>query len=112
MLALGIFVNRSGGANSGHHILALGIDKIFSVKLIFSVTGIAGKGYSGSRGLSHISENHALDIHRGAPFIRNTLYPAVADRALAVPGGKHRSNPAPELLIRLIGEFLAYDFFY
>jgi len=102
-------VGVDGGrcANTCHHIFPLSIDQIFTVKLVFTIARIAGKGHTGSGVFSHITEDHGLDVDRCTPVVRNTLNPPIADRPLAVPGGKHRTNRTPQLGIGFIRKFLA-----
>ena len=108
VLRLRCLVDRGRGANSGDHVLALGVDEVLAVKDVFVVSaGIAAEGDAGGAGVSHISEDHGLHVDRGAPHVRNPLDLAVQDRPRAVPGGEDGTETAPELLLSIIGEGLA-----
>jgi len=40
-------LQRSGGPDSGHHILALGVDQVFTIEFLLSSGRVAGKADSG-----------------------------------------------------------------
>ena len=85
MFVLGGLVERVGGADTGHHVLSLGVDQPFSVELVVAGGGVAGERHAGGGGVAHVSEDHGLHVDGGAPVIGNLLNLAVGDGALAVP---------------------------
>src|SRR3989338_5327897 len=95
VFALRISVDRRGRTDTGDHILALRVDKIFTVKLVFPVSRVTRKGDTRRRIVPRVPEGHALDVDRRAPFIGNAFDTPVGNGAFSVPGLKHGRNPSP-----------------
>ena len=95
------------GADAGDDVLALRVDQEFAVQPALAGRGIAREGDAGGRGVAHIAEHHGLHRHRGAPGFRNVVQAAIGDRARVHPGGEHRADGAPQLLMRILREFLS-----
>ena len=56
--------------------------------------------------LAHIAEHHRLHIDRGAPIGGDGVQPAIGDRPLIHPGREHSADRAPQLIARLLREWL------
>lgn len=54
--------NRLGGADSGHHILALGVDEVLAVELVLARGGVAAEENARARCSPEVSEDHRLDL--------------------------------------------------
>ncbi len=94
-------------ADTGDHVLALGVDQKLAVKFLLAGRRIAREGDAGGGGLAHISEHHGLDVDRGAPAFRNVVEPAIGDGALVHPGAEHGTYCSPQLFVRVLRERLA-----
>ena len=79
LLVLGFVVQGVGCTDTGHDILALGVDKPFAVELVVASGRVAGESHAGGAVVAHVAEHHSLHIDSGAPIIRNLLDPAVGD---------------------------------
>ena len=112
LLGLARLVDGVGGADAGHHVLALGVDQPLAVELVLAGGRVAGEGDAGAGVVAHVAEHHGLDVDRGAPLVGDPLDAAVGDGALAVPALEHRADAAPELLHGVVGEVLAQDFLH
>ena len=84
------------------HVLALRVDQIFTVELVFAGRGITGERHAGRAVLAHVAEHHGLHVHRGAPVLGNVVQPAIGDRARDHPALEHGADRTPELLVRIL----------
>ena len=103
-------VDRLRSTDTGHHILALGIDQEFAVEVLLAGGGIAGKGNAGGAVIAHVAEDHRLHVDRGAPVRRNVVEFAVHDGPVVHPGTKDRANRAPQKFHRIARELLPQCF--
>ncbi len=58
---------RQRCTNAGHHIFALRIDQIFTVKTVLASRRVAREGHTGCAIITHIAKDHRLHIHGCAP---------------------------------------------
>ena len=93
--------------HTGHHVLTLCIHEEFSVELIGTDGGVAGKGYTGAGFVGSVTEHHALHIHSGTPIGGDTILGSVGDGTFVVPGAEHGANSTLELLPGVGGEILS-----
>ena len=91
---------RQRGADSGHHVLALGVDQVLAVEGVLAGGGIAGEADAGAGVVAEVAEHHRLHVDGGAEQALDAFYLAVADRSGAVPGAEYRVDGAPELIER------------
>ena len=110
LLALGCLVQRVRGPDTGHHILALGVDQPFAIELVVTVGRVAGECHTRSGGLAHVTEHHRLYVHSRSPVIGNLFDAAIGDGAFAVPGLEHAADGTPQLGFGGIREFHAEHF--
>ena len=112
LIAVGKILFQTGdrlrGPDSGHHILALGVDQIFSVDALRTCGGISCKGNSGSGSISHVSEYHGLHVYSGSPLAGNIVHSAVNDGALIVPGTEYGLHGLHELHPGILREVLSH----
>ena len=94
-------------ADAGDDVLALRVDQEFAVQPALAGGRIAGEGDAGGRGVAHVAEHHRLHVDRGAPGFRDVVQPAIGHRAGVHPGGEHRADGAPELVVGILRERLA-----
>ena len=112
LLVLGFVVQGVGCTDTGHDILALGVDKPFAVELVVAGGRVAGESHAGGAVVAHVAEHHGLHIDSGAPIVGNTLNLAVADSLLAVPALEHGFDTAFHLSFGIIGELGAEHLFH
>ena len=89
-------------ADAGHNIFALGIDQKLAIERFLSGRWIARKGDTGSGIAAHIAEHHGLHIDRRPPVGGNVVDGAIGNGARCHPGLKHRPDPTPELILRVL----------
>ena len=95
------------GANAGDHVFALGVDQIFTVKMVVAGCRVAGEGNPGGAGFAQIAKHHRLNINGGAPIVGNSIQPPIGDGPGIGPRAKHRANRPPELVVHILGERFA-----
>jgi hypothetical protein len=94
-------------ADAGDDVLALGIDQELTVEPPLPGRRIARECHPGSRGLTHVTEHHGLDIDCGAPAFRDVVEAPIGNGALVHPRAEHATYGSPELLVRVLRERLA-----
>ena len=97
-------VERLWGPDAGDDVLALGVDQILAIELVNAGGRIAGERDASGTVSAEISEDHGLDVDRGAPFRRKTVQLAVGNGALVHPGTEDGADGTPELLFRILRE--------
>ncbi len=102
----GEFLDLLGGADAGHHILALGVGEVLAVENVFAGGGVAGEGDAGAAVVTHVAEHHRADVGGCAPLVGDVVLAAVNDRAVVHPGAEHRADGAVHLLARVFGEIV------
>src|SRR5947207_3016627 len=95
---------RGRRADPGHRVLPLRVREELPIELLFAGRRVAGECHSGRGALAPIAEHHRLNVHRGAPLLRDPVEPAVLLRAGVVPRPEDRADRAPELLARIVRE--------
>ena len=112
LIAVGKILFQTGdrlrGPDSGHHVLALGVDQIFSVDALRTCGGIPCKGNAGTGGVAHVSEYHGLHVYSGSPVAGNVVHSAVNDGALIVPGTEYGLHRFHELHSGILREVLSH----
>ena len=112
LLVLGVIVEGVGGTDTGHHVLALGIDEPLAVELVVAGGRIAGEGNTCGAVVAHVAEDHGLHIDGGAPIVGDTLNLAVANGLLAIPALEHGLDTAFHLGFGIVGEFDTQHLFH
>ena len=95
-----------GGADAGHHVLALSVDQVLAVHHVFASAGVAGEADAGRAIVTHVAEHHGHDIDGGAVGLiwSDLEFAAVIDGALAHPRAEHGLNGQLKLLIGVLRE--------
>ena len=96
--------------HAGHHVFTLGVHQEFTVKFVFAGSGVAGERHAGTGFFTRVAEHHGLHVDGGAPFGRDTVFLAVNDGAVIVPGTEHGADGALELFPGAFREFMAGAF--
>ena len=79
------FVNVKRRSHTCHNVFPLGVYKELTEYFIFPCRRISGKGNSCSGGVSHISENHGLNIYCRTKVSRNSVKLSVKNSPVVVP---------------------------
>ena len=82
-------------SDSGNDIFSLCVDQIFTVKYIFSGSGISRKCNSGSRSFTHISEYHCLYVYGSSPFFGDLVHATIIDGPFVHPTIEYGTNSSP-----------------
>ena len=94
--------DRMRCAHARDHVFALRVDQIFAVENFFAASRIAREGDAGRARVAHVTENHRLDVDGRAPVMRDSVFPAVNNRAIVHPRTEDGSDRAPQLFVRLL----------
>ena len=73
-------------ADTGYHILTLGIEQVIAIHLFLASGWITRERHTGARVRAHIAKDHGHDIDRRAKVMSDASCIAVIYRALAIPG--------------------------
>ena len=93
------FCNLLWSTDTGHYILALCIDQVFSNKNVFTCSSIAAKANTCCRSFAHITKYHCLNINGSSPLCRNSFHFAVKNSAVVHPRVEYRANSSPKLFV-------------
>ena len=93
-----------GCANARYHVLALGIEQVFSVEFLLACARVTGESHACAAVIAHIAKDHALDVNGGAQVMGNLVEVAVVDGSLIVPRGEDSFNGLAQLLVDIRGE--------
>ncbi len=107
--ALAQLGERQGVADTGHHVLALGVDQKVAVFALGAGGRVAGEADPGAGMIVAVAEDHGLDVDRGAEVMRDALPHPVGDGPGAVPRLEHRLDGAPQLIAGLLGKGMTGD---
>ena len=94
-------------ADAGHHVLALRVDEEVAGGRRLAGDLVARERDAAARAVALVAEHHLLNVDRRAPFVRDAVDAAVADRPFAEPRVEDRADRLGQLLLRLLGELLA-----
>ena len=94
-------------ADTGNDVLALCINEILTVKNIFTSGWVTSESNAGSGTLTGVTKDHSLNIDSSSPSGGNSIFLAINDRAVVLPGVKDGIHGSLELLARIFGEVLA-----
>ncbi len=87
-------------ADTGHDVLALRVHQELAVENVFAGRCVTREGDAGAAVVTHVAENHGLDVDRGTPVFRDAVDAAVLDRARVHPGIEHGVDRQAKLLTR------------
>ena len=98
-------------ADSGNHVFALGVDKVFSVEYVFTSSSVATEANARCRGVTHVAKHHRLHVNGCSPFGGNTLHLTIENSSLVHPAVEHGADSTPKLLHGVGGEVFSCLFF-
>ena len=93
-------------ADTGNHVLALGVHKVLAVEAVLAVGRIAREGHARAAVVAHVPKDHRLDVDARAHQSANVVELAVLVRAGVVPTAEHRVDAVAQLLAGVLGEGL------
>ena len=93
-----------GVADTGHDVLALGVDQEVAVELLGAVGGVAGEGDAGRGGLALVTKDHDLDVDGGAEVVGDLVLLAVDDGALVHPAAEDGLDGKTQLQLGVLRE--------
>jgi hypothetical protein len=108
-VSLGPAVESVRGPQTGNHILALGVDQPLAVEMVVACGRVPGESHTCCTIVSHVAENHSLDVDRGTPLVRDPFDASVSDGSLSVPGKENGPDASPELIPGVVGKLHAED---
>ena len=79
------FSNCVGCADAGDNVFTLSIDEVFTVEYFFTVCRVTSESNTSCASITHIAEDHGLNINSGAPCSRDAVFLAVERRTLVLP---------------------------
>ena len=84
-------------AGAGDDVLTLGVGQKVARRGRFSRPLVPAERDAGAGAVAQVSEDHPLDVDRGAPIVGDAIDPAVGDSALSVPGVEYRGDRLAQL---------------
>ena len=82
----------------------MGILQIFAVEIALSRRRIPREGHARRTVVTHISEDHGLDIDRRPPIIRDIVQAAIRDCSRILPRAEHGTYCTPKLYLGILRE--------
>src|SRR2546421_2869003 len=92
-----------GCANARYHVLALGIEQVFSIEFLLACARVTGESYTCAAVIAHIAKDHALDVNGGAQVMGDLVEVAVVDGSLIVPLGEESIDGLAPLPVDIPG---------
>ena len=77
---------RFGSTDTCNYVFTLGIDEEFSVEEVFSSGRVPGEAYARGRVVSHVAEDHRLDVYGSPQEARNVIQPSILYGPWGIPG--------------------------
>ena len=96
--------DRVGCADTCHHVFALSIDEIFAVEDFLTISRVTCESYTCCASVTHVTEDHRLNVNSGAPCSWDAVFLAVKCRTLILPRVEHGADGTPELLVSILWE--------
>ena len=96
--------NGHGGADTGNHVLALGVGQEFAHQVLLAGGGVTGKGNAGAGVIVQVAEHHGHHVDGSAPGIGNVVVTTVNIGTGVVPGTEHGTNGLVQLNLGIAGE--------
>ena len=109
-ITLAFRAHRLRGANTGYHIFALSVHKIFAIVLIFTCCRVTREANTCCRVVTGITEHHGLNITSCTPVTRNIVQLTIGDSTSHIPRTEHGADTEPELFPRVLRHNFAQFF--
>ena len=104
---LGQLADGGGGTDTGHNVLALGVDEVLAEQRLFAGGGIAGKGHAGAAGVAAVAKGHRLYVNGGSPVVGDLVHTAVYVGTGVIPAAEHGLDSLDQLYLGILRELLA-----
>ena len=102
--------DRLGCAYSGYNVFSLRVEEKLAVENFFACGGIACEGDAGTAIVSGISKDHGLNIHCGAPLVRDVVFSPINNCPFVVPRTEDCPYSTAELLAGIFWEIFPCTF--
>src|SRR5580704_3658396 len=99
--------DRLGRADACDDILALRVGEVLAIQLALAGRRIPGERNPGPGVVTHVAEDHRLDVDRGAEVVGNAVVVAVVGGPLVVPRLEHGADGGAQLRHRILWELRA-----
>ena len=97
-------------ADTRNDILALCVDQILTEDALAACCGVTGEGDACAGRVSHVAEDHGLNVDSGTPGIRDIIHHTVVVCAGVVPGAENGLDGFHQLDLGILREFLTHLF--
>ena len=97
-----------GGTDTSHNVLALSVQQVLTVQLLFARGGVAREGNARAGGFAHVAEDHGLHVDGSAPVARNIVHTAIVDGTRVVPRTEHGLDGFHQLNLGVLREVHAH----
>ena len=104
--------HRMRRPNTRHNVLTLRIDKIFAVKFVRTVGGIARERHTRRTRIAGIAKHHRLNVHRRSPIRRYVIFVTIQNGAFIEPGTENSPDGAFQLFEHVLRKFAPFFFFH
>ena len=102
--------NGLGCTYSCYDVFSLRVEEKLAVENFFACGGIACEGDAGTAIISGISKDHGLNIHCGAPLVRDVVFSPINNCPFVVPRTEDCPYSTAELLAGIFGEIFPCTF--
>ena len=96
--------DRLGGTHTSYHILTLSIDQILTKDLGAAIGRVAREGHTRRRVITHVPEDHRLDIHTSTEVISDLVDAPIVTGTSTIPGAEHSGDRRTKLLLGILRE--------
>ena len=72
-------------ADTSHNVFTLGVDEVLTVEHLFTIGRVTRESHTRGTGVTHVAEDHGLDVNSRTPLRRNVVLLAVDYCALVAP---------------------------
>ena len=102
--------DRLGCAYSGYNVFTLRVEEKLAVENFFACGGIPCERDAGTAIVSSISKDHSLNIHCGAPLVRDVVFSPINNCPFVVPRTEDCPYSTAELLAGIFREIFPRTF--
>ena len=93
--------------DTGHDILALGVDQVLAHQLLLAGGGVTGERNASAGTHAGVAERHLLDVDGSAPLVGDLVHLTINVGAGVVPGTEDGLDGTDQLLLGILRELAA-----
>ena len=94
-------------SDASNDVFALSIDEVFAEENVLAGRRVSCECNACRAVVTHVSENHRLNVYSGSPVVGEAVHFAVNDCSFVHPAAENRVDCAPELFFRICRELFA-----